>query len=188
MSRRGLRRGSPLPGMRRSDRRGQALAEFALVAPIFFLFLFGIVQLGLIFGGQNGLVSATRELARYAAPYRVATATDANAICANASNADHGLGTQLTTSLQRAIPGYSAANVATRRITYSWLDNNDGTYSVQLKVQVTYRYPLYVPLVAAILDRLDGTVDNKFTLDATETMRIENSGLTTSYADVACTI
>lgn len=166
---------------------GQALAEFALVSPIFFLFLFGIIQLGLIFGGQNGLVSATREEARYAAPFHVATDADASAVCADATSA-HGLGTQLTTSLRAAIPGYSAANVGAREVTYSWLSNGNGTYSVQLEVHVTYNYPLYVPLVAAVLDRLDGTVDNRFTLDATEQMRIENTGLTSSYSSVSCAI
>jgi Flp pilus assembly protein TadG len=167
--------------------RGQALAEFALVSPIFFLLLFGIIQLGLIFGGQNGLVSATREEARYAAPFHVTTAAEASAVCANKGSA-HGLGTQLTTSLSAAIPGYAAANVSTRQVTYSWLANPDGTYYVQLEVHVVYAYPLYVPLVAAVLDRLDGTVDNRFTLDAREQMRIENSGLTTSYSSVTCSI
>ena len=92
--------------------------------------------------------------------------------------------------LAEAVGAYivAAANVGTRRVTYSWHSNPDGTYYVQLEVHVVYRYPLYVPLVSAILDRLDGTVDNKFTLDATEDMRIENTGLTTSYSPVSCTI
>ena len=66
-------RNGPMKHQQRRD-GGQALSEFALVAPLFFLLAFGIIQLGLLFGGQNGLVSATRELARYAAPYHVATA------------------------------------------------------------------------------------------------------------------
>ena len=40
---------------RADDSRGQALVEFALVAPIFFLMVFSIIGLGILFGGQNGL-------------------------------------------------------------------------------------------------------------------------------------
>ena len=95
---------------------GQALVEFALVAPIFFLMVFSIIELGILFGGQNGLVGATREEARYTAPYRVKTAVDATNVCA-----DTRLGTQLTGFLRRSIPGYVAANVGSRQVTYSWV-------------------------------------------------------------------
>src|SRR5689334_8324099 len=124
---------------------GQAMVEFALVAPLFFLLMFGIIQLGLLFGGQNGLVSATRDEARYAAPFHVATATDASNVCADAPSS-HGLGTQLTATMQRAIPGYNATEVSTRHVIYSWHANPDGTtYYVQLQIHVAYRFPLYVP-------------------------------------------
>lgn len=175
------------PSPRRERSTGQALVEFALIAPMFFLLLFGIIQLGLIFGGQNGLVSATRELTRYAAPFRVATSADATNVCATSTGV-HGLGTQLTESMQRAIPGYNAADVATRHVTYHWGANADGTNYVQIELHVAYRFQLYVPLISAFLDGLDGVNDNALKLDATETMRIENLGLTSTYADVACNI
>jgi Flp pilus assembly protein TadG len=171
----------------REDKRGQAITEFALVAPFFFLLTFGVIQLGLLFGGQNGLVSAARELARYAAPYHVTTAANATNVC-NTASSDHGVGTQLTTSLQRALPGYNSSSVAVRHITYHWLANADGTYSVQLTVHLGYKYPLYIPLIANFLDAIDGTTDMALRLDATETMRIENTGLTTSYSDVGCDV
>ncbi|HEY2917344.1 MAG TPA: TadE family protein [Candidatus Limnocylindrales bacterium] len=175
--------------IRREPSRGQALVEFALVAPIFFLLTFAIIELGILFGGQNGLVSAARELARYAAPYHVATGPNASNVCSTSATS-HGLGTQLTESMQRAIPGYSAADVAVRHVTYHWLQNADGTYSVELTIHLGYRYPLYVPLVSNVLDGFDGVSDNALRLDATETMRIENdnSSMTTSYADVGCDV
>lgn len=156
--------------------RGQALVEFALIAPIFFLLVFSVIQFGILFGGQNGLVAATRELARYAAPYHVKTATDATNVCN-----DTRLGTQLTTFLKQSVVGYNAANVASRTITYSWKANPDGTYYVQLQIFVSYKYPLYVPLVGGLIDRFDGTADNKYKLDATEQMRIENEDLDATY-------
>ena len=53
----------------RTDRRGirgQALAEFALIAPFFFLVLFGIVEAGRFMFYYEVLNNATREGARYA--------------------------------------------------------------------------------------------------------------------------
>jgi Flp pilus assembly protein TadG len=46
--------------------RGQALAEFALVAPLFFLLLFAIIETGRFIFYYETLHNATREGARYA--------------------------------------------------------------------------------------------------------------------------
>jgi hypothetical protein len=51
----------------RSDQRGQALVEFAMIVPIFILVLVGIIVLGIgVFYNQQ-LTNAAREAARYAA-------------------------------------------------------------------------------------------------------------------------
>jgi Flp pilus assembly protein TadG len=180
------RRRCPKPA--NSEQKGQALVEFALVAPIFFLLVFSVIQLGIMFGGQNGLVAATRELARYAAPFRVKTAVDANNVCA-----DTRLSKQLTADLQGYIPGYVAGDVGSRTVTYHWLANalpagGTQTYSVQMTVHVSYHFPLYVPIVGGLLDGFDGASDNRYLLDATETMRIENEALTATDSDVTCNI
>jgi Flp pilus assembly protein TadG len=47
--------------------RGQALVEFALVAPLFLLLLFGIVEASLMMNAQATLDNATREGVRAAA-------------------------------------------------------------------------------------------------------------------------
>lgn len=54
------------PTARRDARRGQALVEFALVAPIFFMLLLGIVETGRFIFYYETLNNATREGARYA--------------------------------------------------------------------------------------------------------------------------
>jgi hypothetical protein len=157
--------------------RGQALAEFALVAPVFFLLVFGVIEMGIMFGGQNGLVASARELARYAAPYRVKTETDANNICD-----DVRMSQQLSKNLKNRIPGYNSANDEMRQITYSWHLNPDSTtYYVQLEIHVSYHFPLHVPLVGGIIDGFDGLNDNRFLLDAKEQMRIENEDLTANF-------
>ena len=169
--------------MRHRRDRGQALTEFALVAPIFFLLVFAVIELGILFGGQNGLVSSARELARYAAPYRVRTATDATSVCA-----DTRLSKTLTNWMRGSIPGYVTTNLGVRQVTYSWLPNPNGTYHVQLQIHVSYKFPLHVPLVGGLLDGFDGVSDNRFLLDATEQMRIENEDLTATFSPVTCNI
>jgi TadE-like protein len=176
----------------RNKHGGQALVEFALVAPIFFLLVFSIIEFGILFGGQNGLVASARELARYAAPFRVKTQVDANNVCA-----DTRLGTQLSGFLRKNIPGYISSNIETRQVTYSWgpnpvISGQPQTYYVQLQIHVAYHFQLHVPLVGNLIDGFDpGTTwdnDNRLLLEATETMRIENEDLTATYPAVTCTI
>lgn len=47
--------------------RGQALAEFALVAPVLFLIIGGIIQFGILFWDQNTLNQVVRDAGRFAA-------------------------------------------------------------------------------------------------------------------------
>lgn len=47
--------------------RGQSLAEFALVFPIFMIMVAAIVQFGIIFWGQNTLNQIVRDTGRWAA-------------------------------------------------------------------------------------------------------------------------
>jgi Flp pilus assembly protein TadG len=60
------------PDRRRS--RGQSLAEFAIVFPIFMLIVGGIIQFGIIFWGQNTLNQIVRDAGRYAVTERDCTA------------------------------------------------------------------------------------------------------------------
>ncbi|HXI44768.1 MAG TPA: TadE/TadG family type IV pilus assembly protein [Candidatus Acidoferrales bacterium] len=157
------------PAVRRRRDRGQALTEFALVAPIFFLLVFGIVQLGLLFGGQNGLVNAAREVARYAATYKTAITDPAGACSA--------VEAQIAPALARALPGYDPAQVDPR-VEYDWLANPGGTtYSVTVAIHIGYSHPLFVPLVGNLLDGFDGSMDGRLALQADEQMRVESAPL-----------
>jgi Flp pilus assembly protein TadG len=155
-------------GIGRRD-RGQALTEFALVAPVFFLLVFGVLQLGLLFGGQNGLVNAAREVARYAATYRPAV-TDPSAAC----NAVDG---QIAPALARSLPGFDPT-VLVPRVEYHWLANPGGTsYSMTVSVDIAYGHPLFVPLIGTLLDAFDGRMDGRLELRASEQMRVESPPL-----------
>jgi hypothetical protein len=60
-----MRTGS-VDGRRTHRSAGQALAEFALVAPVFFLLIFSIIEGGRFIFYYQALNNATREGARYA--------------------------------------------------------------------------------------------------------------------------
>jgi Flp pilus assembly protein TadG len=153
----------------RRDDSGQSLVEFAFVSPIFFLLLFALIQFGLIMGGQNGVVNAVRETARYAATYQVASNADVVAACGSGK-----IQAQFTAALARAVPGFVQSQVVSQ-VTYSWQVDPNGRYYPQLAVRATYDFPLYVPLVSFFIDRADGIVNQKLALSATEKMRIENN-------------
>lgn len=64
-----MRQGNKLHKLRRSSRRvrrGAAVVEFAIVAPIFVLFVFGMIEYGRMVMVQQVLTNASREGARVA--------------------------------------------------------------------------------------------------------------------------
>jgi Flp pilus assembly protein TadG len=161
---------------RRREFHGQALAEFALVAPIFFLLVFSVIQLGLVMAAQNGLVDGVRSAARRAATYRINEGsfdpTVWSSICST-------IDADLLSRLQTRVIGYSASRV-TRTISYEWQQNpENGEYFLVAHISASYHNQLYVPLVSYFLDQSDGTIDNQLTLAASEQMRVENPALTT---------
>jgi Flp pilus assembly protein TadG len=153
--------------------------EFALVAPIFLLLLFFIIQLGLIFGAQNGLVNGVREAARRAATYRIDTGSFDGAvwtsICASVAEEVRQLG-------DRTIQVYDRSRLDPD-VTYEWVANPEtGEYFLVAHVSATYRHALYVPIVSWFLDGTDGTNDDALTLSASSQMRVENPALQPSPA------
>jgi Flp pilus assembly protein TadG len=55
---------------------GQSLVEFALIAPLFFLLIFGVLDFGRLFFSQMTLQHALREAGRYAVTGRRLSGTD----------------------------------------------------------------------------------------------------------------
>src|SRR5687768_2246257 len=158
--------------------RGQSLAEFAVVAPIFFLLVFSVIQLGLVMAAQNGLVDGVLSAARRAATYRINEASfDVQAwssICTAIED-------EIDARLRDRVIGYTAAQLE-RNITYEWEQNlESGDWFLVAHISATYHNPIYVPIVSRFLDRADGVDDNPdvLTLTASEQMRIENPALGT---------
>jgi len=154
---------------------GQALPEFALVAPVLLLLLFAIIQFGFLLGAYVGMTNGAREAARYASTVPNATAAQVKS--------------ELTgRALPLAIPGFRAANVNNTLTSVSFCSypnlNNDPvafpSYSVRVRITSVYRNPLFVPLVNVIIDGLDGANDGALAATVTEEMRVENPRLTTA--------
>ncbi len=84
----GPRRASPLENRhRRGDRRGVAAVEFAVVVPIFFLMVIGILEFGRALMVQQVLVSAARVGARQAVTLNTTTSEVTTAVTDYADNA-----------------------------------------------------------------------------------------------------
>jgi Flp pilus assembly protein TadG len=160
------------------------MVEFAMIAPIFFLLLFAVIQLGLLFGAQNGLVNAVRDSTRRAATYRINEASFDGGVTIG------GICTTIRQEIDRRLqqmPGFVTAN-RTATIDYEWKANNDTpqTFFLVAHITVQYFHPLYVPLVGLFLDGTDGTNDGRLRLEASEQMRVENPDILTSGADQTC--
>jgi hypothetical protein len=159
---------------------GQSLVEFALVAPIFFLLVFAVIQLGLIFAAHNGLVDGVRSAARRAATYRINEQSFDGSIWSSICGS---IEQELVDRLggqqgQELVVGFNRANLG-GTIAYEWEQNPEGDYFLVAHISATYGNPLYVPLIGYFLDGTDGASDDKLTLTASEQMRVENPALDT---------
>lgn len=64
----------------RKNERGATVAEFAMVALLFFTILFGIIEFGRLLYTHNALTDATRAGARYASIHHSASDADKQAV------------------------------------------------------------------------------------------------------------
>ena len=62
-----------------ASRRGSTAVEFALAAPVLFLFLFGVFEFGRLFWSRSSLQFAVEETGRYAMVNNAATPDDITA-------------------------------------------------------------------------------------------------------------
>jgi Flp pilus assembly protein TadG len=139
------------------------------------LILMGIIQLGILFGAQIGLINGVREAARFGSLSPTLAADElanANAVRNHLAN----------TVLPGSVIAYSASSLTSHTASYCAYSNPGpgGTYSVRLTVSAVYAHPLFIPLISVILDPIDGTTDSAYTLSTTERFRVENVPLNNS--------
>ena len=160
---------------------GQALTEFALLAPLLFLMLFAVIQFGFTLSGQIGLTNAAREAARYAVT--VPNTTTAAVLVELTSR-----------QMPKAIPGFRnvPGAYAGSSVIYCAAQNPNHdaatypSYSIRVRVNAVYRHPLLIPFIGVIVDAVDGSADNALTARVTEEMRVENPRLTSTGGLPSC--
>lgn len=86
------------------DRRGATIIEFAIVAPVFFVFLFGLMDIGQIIYGKAVLTGAVNRAARSSA-LETRNTSEADAMVLN--------------RVRDVLPGITKANMTTSRTSYS---------------------------------------------------------------------
>jgi Flp pilus assembly protein TadG len=139
-----------VPLVRRGGSRGQALAEFALVAPIFFLVLFGIIDFGRYIYYVQVLNSAAREGARYAIVHGSNSLNPSGPPASGTTSSDP-TGAKVVAIVRSFAVGV-IGDTSVLTITPQWLDQtclNPGTNAREncAKVQVTYQFHSVIPVV-----------------------------------------
>jgi Flp pilus assembly protein TadG len=148
------RRSRRRTGKQAPNGRGQALVEFALVVPIMVLIFAGLTQLAFIYERQIGIENAVRDGARRAATYK--TNSVLGNACANGAKVwDMVFGSGGT--MQSNVEGYDTTGTAVKDplVTYTNATSSSGLGEVLVKVSVTYKHPLFLPLITQILDGFD---------------------------------
>lgn len=108
----------------RRDRQGAAAVEFAVVAPLFFLLLFGMVEIGRAIMVQQVLTNASREGARLGVLDGTTTAEVTTAVNTYLQNAAVGVATVTVSPSPPSSAGYGepvTVTVSTPFNQESWL-------------------------------------------------------------------
>jgi Flp pilus assembly protein TadG len=163
--------------------RGQALVEFALVAPIMVLIFAGLTQLAFIYERQIGIENAVRDGARRAATYATNDSnatTNGNAVWCMVFNTG---GTMATN-----VEGYSiGSSVLNPTVQYTNATASSGLSEILVSVSVTYKHPLFLPIITQILDGFDGHSDNALWIATSSQFTVQNDASTGSSLTVTPT-
>lgn len=147
-----------------ADENGGSLIEFAVIAPLLFVILFGIIEFGVLLYDKAMLTNASREGARAGIVYDFDSATGTS----------HPDNAAIIATVQQYCQDYlisfdnaSAVNVAISRAGSPSLDSAGD----QLTVNVTYPFRFLV--FSNVLALLGGGINDNLNLQAETVMRME---------------
>jgi Flp pilus assembly protein TadG len=126
--------------------RGQALVEFALVAPVFFILLFGIIEGGRFMLYYETLNNATREGARYAIVHGYNSACPSGPMPATTTVFSACWDEPGNNVIQRVKDTAFGVLGSSVTVTPTWVDGDNGR-DQDIRVVATYTYRSLVPLV-----------------------------------------
>lgn len=122
----------------RTNKRGQAMVEFALILPIFVLLLMGILEFGLFFNSYINVTFASKEGARVAA------------LDTSASNQF------ITTAVQASMP-------TTKNITVTVSPVAPRTTGLPVTVAVSVKHTFITPLISTLVPANPYTISSSTT-------------------------
>lgn len=142
--------------------KGSAAIEFAMIAPVFFLFLFGIIETGVIFFGTAMLQNATDDTARQIRTGQLQGALTSAQLVAQVCSEISGLisSSDCTNNLQIDLRSYTSFGASS----YPSVTKSDGTVDpALLKVQTAadcsvvlfrsfYPWKIMTPLMSTLLE------------------------------------
>jgi Flp pilus assembly protein TadG len=128
---------------------GSSLVEFAIVSPILFAMIFGIIEFSLAFYSFNFTAHAAKEAARYAA-VRGGHSCEGTPHLSDCNIASP----QLQTIVQNM--GYPGIDSSNTEVIVTWPDG-DNAPGHKVKVNVNYTFPLSVPFWTATQLRTQST-------------------------------
>jgi Flp pilus assembly protein TadG len=149
--------------LRTHSNAGSAIIEFAFIAPVFFLLLFAIMEIGIIYLAQSTLQYATNDIARMVrtgqtsqtgvtqATIRQRVCTDAAPLipCNNDLNVDIEAFTNFSTvSFSNPLGPTGSLNAMN--------NYNPGTACNVVLVRVFYPWPVFTPLLTPFLSNMAG--------------------------------
>jgi Flp pilus assembly protein TadG len=120
---------------------GQTMVEFAMVASLFLLLLFGVMQMALTVYSYNTVCSAAREAVRYAIVHSPGSANSATA-------------TQIQQVAINEAVGLDPSQLA---VTVSWPPDAKLPLQTDAQVKVSYQYQLKIPFLSPVTLTLAST-------------------------------
>jgi Flp pilus assembly protein TadG len=151
--------------------RGQGLVEFALVVPMLLLLLFGTIQVGITYGGYNGLINSVREAARY------------GSVCGTGTSCGSLTASHLISGIQTGVFGYKGGSpgAVVSYTSYNTQNMADPTslpsWNIQITVTGCVRGIVFIPFIGNVLNWTD---PSGVPLKSTEVFRVEGQPTATA--------
>jgi Flp pilus assembly protein TadG len=123
----------------RTRSRGQSLAEFAIVFPVFMVMVAAVIQFGIIFWGQNTLTQVARDTGRWAAtqatcPTTATVVPVANSIAASSSLIGYAPGSWSSANVTATLSGDPCPVTTNQKVAY-------------VTISINHQVPVFFPWV-----------------------------------------
>jgi len=150
--------------LRTHSNAGSAIIEFAFIAPVFFLLLFAILEIGVIFFAQSTLQYGTNDIARMVrtgqtAAQGVTQATVRQRVCDDIAPlipCDNDLNVDVEAFTTFSTVNFSNPLSPTGDM-QSMNNYNPGTACTVVLVRVFYAWPVFTPLLTPFLSNMAGS-------------------------------